>query len=203
MANRFRQFIESIVYFGMTPGKKGQPAPDGKSHPFHFLERFLSGPAHDDPFYVTNQTVGQKAKRALVLSLPLVIVIGALLVVVIVYGPKTKKPERELTPAEVAAKILPNFNNNIRLPANKDLEVMEVHFDYSGPGHVVGQLRNTSDRAIREAVVVFDLVDATKSQLGGVTVTETNLAPGEVRKFHQAIEQKNAAYAVVRDLRTQ
>jgi len=56
---------------------------------------------------------------------------------------------------------------------------------------------------IREAVVVFDLMDAGGSALGGITVTENNLAAGSVRKFQRDIEQKTATYALVREVHTQ
>jgi hypothetical protein len=201
MANRLQKFFESIVYAGMTPaGSKAQTAPDGKSGPFDFLERFLSAPAPDDPLYLSNQTFGQKAKRMLVIAAPLALVIAGLLVIVLLYGPARKAP-RQLTSAEIAAKILPNFNDHIKLEVNKDLEVVEVHVDDSGV--MVGNLKNTSTHPIQEAVVVFDLVDADRSQLGGVTITETNLQPGSMRKFQKPIEQRNAALALVREVRTQ
>ena len=137
MANRFRRFVESIVYAGMKPAApKAQSAPAGKSGPLGFLERFLSAPTPNDPFYLTNQTTGQKLRRVLMFSLPLVVVIGGILFAIFLYHPGSQKP-KELTPAEVAAKILPNFNKDIKLEANRDLEVMEVHFDYSGEGNSI------------------------------------------------------------------
>jgi hypothetical protein len=53
-----------------------------------------------------------------------------------------------------------------------------------------------------QAVVTFELADATDSRLGGVTVTEENLAPGVMRPFKKTIDQVNAASALVREVET-
>ena len=47
MANRVREFIESIIYAGMKPGARtaeGEPAVKPS-----FFARFLNGPAQADP----------------------------------------------------------------------------------------------------------------------------------------------------------
>ena len=102
----------------------------------------------------------------------------------------------------MAAKILPNFNPNIKLETNHDIELLDVHFDYSDGGRMIGSLRNTTDRTIHDAEVVFDLADAEQSGLGAVTLKETDLAPGATIKFDEPINQKGAAFAVVREVHT-
>ena len=185
----------------MKPGaQKAQANSPGKPG---MLDRFLSAPAPSDPLYLTNRTFSQKAQRAFLLGLPVVMVMAGVIVTIYIFAPKAPKPVKEPTPAEIAAKVLPNFNKDIQLDSNKDLEVQEVHFEHASASLMVGNIRNKSDHLIHEAVVVFDLVDPTGAQLGGITITETNLAPGALRKFQKGIEQQTATAAVVRDVRTQ
>jgi predicted component of type VI protein secretion system len=204
MANRFRKFVESIVYAGMAPG--AQKTPDSLPRKFRMfgpLERFLSAPSAQDPLYLTNRTFSQKLTRALLLAIPVVLVIGGIFVAIGYHGAKDVKPPRELTPEEIAVKVLPNFNKNIQVEVNKDVEVLEVHFEHAATSLMVGSIQNKTDHAIHQAVVVFDLTDAIGSQLGAVTVSETNLAPGAVRQFKLPISQSTAAFGLVRDVRTE
>lgn len=196
MANRFRKLFESIVYAGMKPETRAsQTEPAGKPG---LLARFLSGPVPSDPLYLTNQTFGQKARRFLVLVVPLVVVVALVVVAIAILLPKKAFKE----PATVVApRVLPNIKD-IKLGSNPDLEVVDVHFDHTGGDTMLGAIRNKTDRQINEAVVVMDLVDDDRSQLGGITVTENNLAPGETRTFKMPIEQSTASLAVVREVHT-
>jgi len=204
MANRFRKFIESVVYVGMTPGAhKTQDSPPRKLRLLAPLERFLSAPTESDPLYLTNRTLGQKLTRMLWVAVPMAVVVGGVVVAIGFFAPKTITPAKELTPAERADKLLPDFNKDFQVEVNKDLQVLEVHFEHTGSSLLVGNLQNKTGHAIQEAVVVFDLTDAAGSQLGGVTVTETNFAPGAVRQFKQPIVQSTAKYALVRYVHTQ
>jgi hypothetical protein len=203
MANRFRKFIESIIYAGMTPG--AQKTEDSSARKFRLLaplERFLSAPSPSDPLYLSNRTFGQKLARVVWMALPVAVVVGIAMVGIGVYTSRTAKPTKELTPEEIAAKILPNFNTNFTVETNKDLEVLEVHCEHTGASLLVGNLQNKTDHTIHEGVVVFDLADEGGSRLGGVTVTERDLAPGAVRQFRQPIVQNTAEYALVRDVQT-
>jgi flagellar basal body-associated protein FliL len=200
MANRFQKFVENIIYAGMKPeARSSEGAPAAKPRLF---ARFLSGPAPSDPLYLTNQTFGQKARRILLMVTPLVVVIAAVLGAVAIFSPKTDKGPKQLTVAEIKAKVLPGFNKEIKLDSNQDLEVTEVHFEHAGGSLMVGNLRNKTSHRIVQAVVVFELADASRSELGGVTVTEINLDPGVVRTFKKPIEQANAVYALVREVDT-
>jgi len=204
MANRFRKFIESVVYVGMKPGaQKTQDSPARKLRLLAPLERLLSTPSPSDPLYLTNRTFGQKLTRVVWMAVPVAVVVGGVVVAVGYFASKPVKPARELTLAEIAERVLPNFNKDFQLETNKELQVLEVHFEHTGASLLVGNLQNKTDHAIHQAVVVFDLADAGGSQLGGVTVTETNLAPGVVRQFKQPIVQTTATYAMVRNVRTQ
>jgi hypothetical protein len=200
MANRFREFVENIVYAGMKPKvRAAEGAPAARPGPF---ARFLSGPAPSDPLYLTNQTVGQKARRILLMLSPVLVVIAGGLLAITLLSPRTARGPKQLTSAEIRAKVLPDFNKEIKLDSNQDLEVTEVHFEHTGASMMVGNLHNKTNHSIEQAVIVFELADASRSELGGVTVTETNLAPGTVRTFKKPIEQTSAMFALVREVET-
>jgi hypothetical protein len=198
MANRIQNIFESIVYAGMKPGaRSSEGAPAAKPG---WLARLLNGPAQSDPLYLTNQTFGQKARRMSLMVAPLVLVLAGVLVAIHFLSPKTARAPKELTTAEVQAKVLPGFNKDFKLESNKDLAIAEVHFE--GANMMVGSLRNTTDHVIFQADVVFELADSSHSELGAVTVTELNLAAGSTREFRKSIEQANAMYALVREVET-
>jgi hypothetical protein len=200
MLNRLKNLFESIVYAGMKPrARSAEGAPAAKPG---FFARLLNGHSQSDPLYLTNQTFGQKARRVLLIISPMVLVIVGGLVAVKIFSPNTSKAPRVLTNAELRAKVLPEFNKVITLETNKDLEVTEVHFEHTNGTFIIGNIRNKTDRRIFQAVVIFDLADHSNSGLGGVTVTETDLAPGASRSFKQSIEQSDATYALVREVDT-
>jgi hypothetical protein len=200
MANRVKDFIESIIYAGMKPaGRSSEDAPAAQPG---WFARWLNGPAQSDPLYLTNQTFGQKVRRMLILLSPVVVVIAGGILAMVLFAPKTTKVRKPLTAAEVRAKVLPEFNQPIKLDSNPDLEVTEVHFEHAGGNIMVGNLHNKSTHRIIQAIIVFELADPSNSELGGVTVTETDLAPGTTRTFKKPIEQSNAMYALVREVET-
>jgi hypothetical protein len=196
MANFFRSFFKSEGRAEVTPDVRPVRKPG-------LLSRLLSPPAPSDPLYLSNRTSFQKTRRVLLIGAPILLLVGGLLVAINIDNSRTPKPVAELTPAEVAAKTLPAFNQEIKLDSNKDLEVIEVHVEHSRGNQLVGSLRNTTSHRIAEAVVVFDLANDSRSQLGGVTVTETNLSPGAIRSFSKPIEQASAVRVVVREVRSQ
>jgi hypothetical protein len=200
MLNRLKTIFESVVYAGMKPGaRSAEGTPTAKPG---FFARMLNGPSQSDPLYLTNQTSGQKARRILLMLSPMLLVIVGGLVAIKVFAPKTTSAPRALTAAEVRARVLPIFNKEIIVDSNKDLEVTEVHFEHTAGNLIAGNIRNKTNHQIIQAVVVFDLADPSNSGIGGVTVTETNLAPGASRSFRMPIEQANATYALVRQVDT-
>ena len=85
MANRIGEFIESIVYAGMKPaGRSSEDAPAAKPG---WLSRLLNGPAQSDPLYLTNRTAGQKARRALLLVSPIVLVTTCGILAIFLFAP--------------------------------------------------------------------------------------------------------------------
>ena len=200
MANRIGEFIESIVYAGMKPaGRSSEDAPAAKPG---WLSRLLNGPAQSDPLYLTNRTAGQKARRALLLVSPIVLVTTCGILAIFLFAPKATRARKPLTATEIKARVLPDFNQPIKLDSNPNLEVTEVHFDHAGGNTIVGNIQNKSSHRIVQAIIVFDVADPANSELGGVTVVETDLAPGAMRTFRKSIQQSSATYALVREVET-
>jgi hypothetical protein len=201
MANRVKDLMESIVYAGMKPGaRSSEDAPAAKQG---WFTRWLNGPEQSDPLYLTNQTFGQKARRWLFIALPVAVVIGGGVAAIVMLAPKTALPPKALTAAEVSARVLPEFDHKeFALDTNHDLEVTEVRFEHSSGNFMVGNLHNKSNHPIVQAVVVFALANAERSELGAVTLTELNLAAGASREFRKPIEQGTATYALVREVDT-
>ena len=178
MPDRFRNLVESIVFAGLKPGIRPS-----------------------DPLYLTNQTFGQRVRRLFRLAVPLAALIAAGIAAIAIFAPKHRIAARQPSAAEVAARSLPAFDKEIQIDSNRDLQVMEVYFER--PGSMAGSLKNVTNRELGEAVVVFDLADQNRSLLGGVTLTQTKLAPGAVRSFKLPVEQTSAMFALVREIRTQ
>jgi hypothetical protein len=203
MANRFRQFLESVVFAGMKPTPRStENAPAPKTGLAGMMQRMISGPAVSDPMYLTNQTFGQKAKRLMMVAAPILILVLGAAGAMSYYGSKQVDPSKTHN-GEATVNVLPDFHPDTNLDSNKNLDVLEVRFDHSEGNVMTGVFQNKTNHVIGEAVVVFDLFDDSASLLGGVTVSEANLEPGSSRKFQMPIEQSNAEHAVVRDVHAQ
>jgi hypothetical protein len=207
MFRRLREIFESIAYAGLQPSAK-----PGQTRRMKWLgplsgpvDRLLSGgAAPSDPLYLTNRSMGQKVKVGLLVAIP------CLILGYVVYGMLTnsfdfgeRPPMREATPAEVAAKLLPKMDPNMKVAADKDVEVLEVRVDHAAPMALVGSMKNTTDHPIHMAEAVFDLTDATGSQLGGVSATVQNLKARSTASFRIPIQQATAAFALVREIHSQ
>ncbi|MBZ5620630.1 MAG: FxLYD domain-containing protein [Acidobacteriia bacterium] len=114
---------------------------------------------------------------------------------------KKPAPKREPTPAELAARMLPDMSN-VKIETNRDVDVMEVHIDRSGAAALTGTVRNNTNHEIRTAEIVFDLTDSSGSQLGGVSQRLENLVPQKSLNFRLPIDQQDARFVLVREVRT-
>jgi hypothetical protein len=206
MRERFQKFIDSVLYAGLKPG--GTQAPGTRMKWLGPLrgpvERFLSGgPAPSDPFYLTNRTLGQRIRQWVLIGVPCLLLIGgvALGLSNVFRGPKAR-PHKELSAAEIARGILPSLDTG-GISSNQDIELVEVHIDKTEGVAVAGTLKSKSSRAIRTAELVFNLTDATGSQVGAVGTTVENLEPGATVHFRFPIESATAAFALVREVHTQ
>ncbi len=168
------------------------------------IERLLAGgPAPSDPLYLTNRTLSQKVKLGLLIGVP------CLVLAVVVVGMLTNSfdfaepaPAHEATAAEVAAKLLPKMDPNMRIQTDKEVEVVEVRVEHGTQTSLVGSLKNTTNHDINVAEAIFDLTDNGGSQLGGVSATVENLKPGATGSFRVPIQQAAANFALVREIHT-
>jgi hypothetical protein len=208
MARSFRGIIESIVYAGMKPGA---PAAQVQRHGRFarlrtLLDRWLVGSAApSDPLYLTRRTIGQRIMRAAVIATPCLIVAGFIVLALNRYFVKTTPvPKMDMAPGEIAAiaaKMLPNMDH-VKLDTNRDVDVLEVHVDHSKGLALTGTVMNNTSHRIETAEIIFDLTDATGSQLGGVSQRVENLAPQARQTFRLPIEQRDASFVLVREVRT-
>jgi len=166
------------------------------------IDKWISGgPAPTDPLYLTNRTWNQKIKTWSVVAVPLLILIGGVaLTLSNILTPETK-PIAEMSPAEVAAKVLPNLKN-LKIESNHSLDVMEVSIVQRGGTKMVGTVRNLTNREIATADLSCDLTDASGTQLGAVTVTIENIPPSGTKAFEIPLKQTETAFALVREIST-
>jgi hypothetical protein len=206
MLKRFRQFIDSIVYAGLKPDtpreqtkRKGWLGPLGG-----LVDRILSRPAPSDPLYLSNRTFDQKVRLALLIAVPCVILTGGVLLLLSnTFQANDTGPAAEPSAAVLAAKLLPNIDKTIKIEVNKDVQVLEAHVESQGGMKVAGVVKNNTDRMIHTTEIVLNLTDRTGSHLGAVSVKVGDLAPNATVRFQVPIEQKDATFALVREVSTQ
>jgi hypothetical protein len=168
-----------------------------------WINRRLNAPAAADPLYLSNRTLGQKLRVWIPAALP------CLVVAVVVYlglagrfasqTAPTAAPA-VVPPAEVAARMLPNLGD-LTVKTNHDLEVLDAHIVHGATTAIEGTVRNNTARHIDTADLVFDLTDASGSQLGGASGQVNDLKPHAQTPFKLPIRQPKAAFALVRELR--
>ncbi|MDR3699545.1 MAG: FxLYD domain-containing protein [Candidatus Sulfopaludibacter sp.] len=173
---RLRQIFESIFYAGLKPR---------------------------DPFYLSNRTTGQRIRLAALIAIPFLAVLGGVALAAMGYFDTSSRlppPAKPLSNAEIAAKMLPDLNKDIRIETNQDLQVLDV---VVGRGRISGSVKNATTRVIGGAEVIFELTNARGSRVGAVSCRFARLAPGSSTPFLNPIAQTDAAYAVVREVHSQ
>jgi hypothetical protein len=206
MLKRFRRFIDSVVFAGLKPDAPREQAKRlRRIGPLRgLLERVLLRPAPSDPLYLSNRTFDQKVKVALMIAAPCLIVVGVTaLGLSHFFQAKGPGPAAEISGAELAKKLLPNMDTTVKVEVNKDVQLLDAHFEREGGMKVVGTVKNNTDRLIRTTEIVLNLTDATGSQLGAVSARVDNLAPNATANFQIPIVQTDAAFALVREIQTQ
>ncbi len=206
MLKRLRQFIDSFVFAGLKPDAPREQAKSMRwLGPLRGLvDRILSRPAPSDPLYLSNRTFEQKVKFWLLIAVPcLILAGGTLLLLSNIFQAGTPGPSTEPSGAELAAKLLPNVDKTIAIEVNKEVQVLEAHVVSEGGMKVVGSVKNNTDRLIHGTDIILNLTDKTGSHLGAVNAHVDNLAPNATMRFQLPIEQKDAAFALVREVQTQ
>ncbi len=199
---RIRAFLESIAFAGLKPGGQAAPKPEfGWLGPLRGpVERLLSGTAPNDPLYLSNRTSGQKLKSWSLIGIPcLVLAIGIAVTLSNFLDPPEIKPAKEPTAAEITAKLLPNVEKDLKFTPPTEVQVIEVRVDGA---RVVGVVKNTTAREIAVTSVVFDLTNSTGSQIGAISTTVENLPASGNKEFQIPIKQRDAAFALVREVKS-
>jgi hypothetical protein len=166
------------------------------------VERWLSGPAHSDPLYLSNRTVGQKARAWIIIGF----VACAFAAFVYLgstgfFGAQTAPAPAELTPAEEAARTLPNVAK-VRIDGKVEVEATDAHIVHGREVTLEGTARNATSRTIPGAELTFDIADKAGSQLAAVVVKVGTLPPMASTRFRVTVPDRNAAYAIVREVHT-
>ena len=206
MWKRFRGFVDSVVFAGLKPD-----APREQSKRTRWLgplrglvDRVLSRPAPSDPLYLSNRTIDQKVMLRLAIAVPCLILAGiTVLGLSHFFRAKLPGPAPEPSAAVLAAKLLPNVDKTIKIEVNQDVQVLDAHVESEGGMKVAGTVKNFTGRLIQKTEIVLNLTDKSGSHLGAVSAQVNNLAPNALVKFQTPIEQKNAAFALVREVQTQ
>ena len=202
---RVRKFFESIVFAGLRPGA---PAAPEKRMPWlgrvrRPLERLLAGgAAPSDPLYLTNRSFGQKAALALLVAVPFLLVGVVLYFALGNYLVPQQAPPQQLTPAQIAEKMLPDLKKDLNIETNRDLDIIDVHVDHGPPVRLAGVVRNNTARPIENARLVFDLTDRAGSRLGAVSTTVAAIGAHATAGFNFSVPQQEAAFAIVREVQT-
>ena len=205
VGNRLRRWFESIAYAGMSPARAAPRKRMAWLGPLAGpVTRFLNGgAAPSDPFYLTNRTLAQKLRQAVLIAVPCVLVIVAIGLALLGYFDRPGKAlprAATLTPEQVADKVLPNQDSGIRVDANRDIDLMGVHVVRGRDTAVAGIARNNTDRPIHGTELVFDLTDAAGSRLGAVSTRLDRIDPKSTTSFSVPVEQHDAAFALVREV---
>jgi hypothetical protein len=195
-----RKFLESIVFAGMKPGTQtaAKPQPKWLGPLRGPIERLLAGgPAPTDPLYLTNRSLTQKLKSWSLLAVPCLILVAGVAYTLRTLNPPETKPVQEPTAAEISARL--QLPKDIKLAPASEVQVLEIRVDGS---QVVGAVRNNSARDIPVVKLIIDLTTASGSQVGAVDATLEKLPASGRRDFQIPIKQRDAVFALVREIAT-
>lgn len=202
---RLREMIESVVFAGLKPsgGRPQSPTPPPPDTRWNRLRERIDlwisgGAAPSDPLYLTNRTTAQKLRAWSVVAVPLLILAGGIILTLTIMGSRSEiKQARELSPAEVAAKLLPNLDQ-IKIDSNHDVDVVEVRLQKGADTRMVGAVKNKTGHAIASADVVCELTDAAGTQLGTLTGHVEDIPPGGTKDFSVPVSRPDAVFVLIR-----
>ncbi len=203
MPARFRRFVESILYAGLKPNAPSKEPKRGRRLGFLLqkFERLLAGSAPTDPLYLSHRTWKQKVKLGIAIALPCLVLVGAMALGFSNIFQPSYTPAKEPTAAEIVSKMLPDIDKNLNIEVNQDAEIVEVRAQKGPSPRVEGLLRNRSNRPI-SVEFTFELTDDAGSRIGAVTGRVDKAPPKNAIPFQFPIKQTNAAFALLRDMKT-
>ena len=209
MFKRIKAFLESMAYAGLKPTSPGPARQDAKAASGfrQKLEAFLAGPATNDPLYLTNRTLWQKIRPILVVSLPILVLLGGLALGLANFFGLNKgiqTPPASISSAEIAKKMIPVLNQQLTVSKEHDAQAggVDIQDVTIPPGSmkVQGVAKNLTDHEIHHVQVIFDLTDKAGSRQGAVSTEVENIASKSAKPFVFSIPQKAAAFALVREV---
>ncbi len=192
MRKRLRDLFEAVFFAGLQPDAPVQlPWRVRLANRLEYwINRLLLRNLRPvDPFYLTNQSGWKKVRGAILVSMPLILVVLAVVAVTF------NIPGRWLSSTESA-------NYGPIASATPELEVVaiEVRREGSTP-HVVGLVRNNSERPSRGAAISLNVTNARGSLLGSVSAVVHNIPAHGTASFRVPAAFEGAAMALVRDTR--
>ncbi len=205
---RLRNKLESIVFAGLKPGGQKEKArarpPDtwlGRQR--RRIDNWISGSAAPvDPLYLSNRSTGQKIKSWSVVAIPLLILVGGVALSLSSYlKPTSRKSVSELSPAAAGEKMLPDFKD-LKIDSPRELDVVEIRIEKTAGTRLIGIVRNKTAHVIASADVSCDLTDADGTQLGSITGHLDNIPAAASKTFELPLRQRDAAFALVREIST-
>ena len=163
------------------------------------LDKFLSGAVQDDPFYLSKRTIAQKMRSWLSIGIPCLVAIGVVAFALSRRG-GAKDVRSDLTPAQLAAKMLPDYSQTVHLAAGDGVNVDEVQVEHSDPPKLIGVARNNTGHVVNSADVVCELLSPRGSRMGAVTAHVGEIAPHMTARFEIEIAQDTAKSAIVSEI---
>ncbi len=208
MANPLKKFVESVLFAGLKPRTPGQAsaAPETRGplrRLWAQLDRWAAGVAPDDPLYLSNRTWKQKLRLGLILGIPGLLVLGGL---ALVFGkvlmPPPPAAQKELTNAEIMAKVLPNLEKTINIERYTDAEMVEIGVDRAAvPPKLRGKIQNNTDHKLSVEFTV-DLSEYDGTRVGAASERVMNIPARDSALFDFSLRPTTAAVALVRQIRT-
>jgi len=169
------------------------------------IESFLSGGRVADPLYISNRTLGQKIRVALLVTLPAVAFIGVAVVAMDRHSNPRPRADKEpsATPEAarpIASKLLPDIEKNFTTEYSKDIDILEGRVSSGSQRTLSGKVRNRTNHLVRLADIVFSVRDLDGSELGVVAVKVENIAPHATAAFHLKLDHPTAAAVIVQEV---
>ena len=162
--------------------------------------RLLDKPTTDGPLYVSNRTTVQKWRTVAFVAGPFLMIVA---VVILVQGlKKPEPPPRQLTPSEIAAKMLPDATK-VPVDTNSDVSVGDVQIEHSSRPVATGTINNTSTRVLQKAEVLMWVADEHGSVLGSITAQAHDVPPHGSAGFRIPLPFKNASIVLVRNVESE
>jgi hypothetical protein len=184
-----RQLFEKLAYAGLKPDAPAAPKKSKLQSLIDSAGELATAGLRPDEAPLPGPTSWKK-KAGVVVAL---LAIGAgVYGLVWVLQNHAEKPESQTTAGPPPPIVPPG------------LKVEKNNFNKAKqPKEITGTVRNLSGRQVATASISFDVTTKDGSQLGGVATTVHDLKPHGTAQFRILVPQQDAAFAMVRELRTE